>query len=130
MTDYTSTRERFCSLESIRYVCFNFLPLNINFLFPLGLKFPNCGNFPNYILWKCASLRKKKKGEGGENAPRPDWLPHGCEMLADGEYDAIVMGTGLKEAIMSGLLSTLGMKVRVRSEMTASENVCRVCARL
>ena len=32
-------------------------------------------------------------------------------MLADGEYDAIVMGTGLKEAIMSGLLSTLGMKV-------------------
>lgn len=34
-------------------------------------------------------------------------------MLADGEYDAIVMGTGLKEAIMSGLLSTLGMKVRV-----------------
>ena len=47
----------------------------------------------------------------GENAPRPDWLPDGCEMLADGEYDAIVMGTGLKEAIMSGLLSTLGMKV-------------------
>lgn len=43
--------------------------------------------------------------------PRPDWLPEGCEMLADGEYDAIVMGTGLKEAIMSGLLSTLGMKV-------------------
>lgn len=32
-------------------------------------------------------------------------------MLADGEYDAIVMGTGLKEAIMSGLLSTLGKKV-------------------
>ncbi len=35
-------------------------------------------------------------------------------MLADGEYDAIVMGTGLKEAIMSGLLSTLGMKVSYR----------------
>ncbi|CAM9938962.1 unnamed protein product, partial [Choristocarpus tenellus] len=43
--------------------------------------------------------------------PRPEWLPEGCELLADGEYDAIVMGTGLKEAIMSGLLSTLGMKV-------------------
>ncbi|CAM9996937.1 unnamed protein product, partial [Sphacelaria rigidula] len=52
------------------------------------------------------------QSEGGENAPRPEWLPDGCEMLADGEYDAIVMGTGLKEAIMSGLLSTLGMKVR------------------
>jgi len=51
-------------------------------------------------------------GDGGEApAQKPDWLPEGCEMLADGEYDAIVMGTGLKEAIMSGLLSTLGMKV-------------------
>ena len=49
--------------------------------------------------------------DGETPAPRPDWLPDGCEMLADGEYDAIVMGTGLKEAIMSGLLSTLGMKV-------------------
>lgn len=48
---------------------------------------------------------------GEAPAPKPDWLPEGCEMLADGEYDAIVMGTGLKEAIMSGLLSTLGMKV-------------------
>eukprot|EP00752_Nemacystus_decipiens_P006824 g6126.t1 len=54
----------------------------------------------------------EKGGDGGEApAPRPEWLPEGCEMLADGEYDAIVMGTGLKEAIMSGLLSTLGMKV-------------------
>ena len=44
-------------------------------------------------------------GDRGEApAPKPDWLPEGCEMLADGEYDAIVMGTGLKEAIMSGLL--------------------------
>eukprot|EP00904_Undaria_pinnatifida_P004302 jgi/Undpi1/13873/HiC_scaffold_9.g03524.m1 len=49
--------------------------------------------------------------DGETPAPRPDWLPDGCEMLADGEYDAIVMGTGLKEAIMSGLLSTLGMKI-------------------
>lgn len=50
-------------------------------------------------------------GDGEAPVPRPEWLPEGCEMLADGEYDAIVMGTGLKEAIMSGLLSTLGMKV-------------------
>ena len=57
------------------------------------------------------SVFPKKGGEGETPAPRPDWLPDGCEMLADGEYDAIVMGTGLKEAIMSGLLSTLGMKV-------------------
>lgn len=57
------------------------------------------------------SLPLAKVDAGEPTQPRPDWLPEGCEMLADGEYDAIVMGTGLKEAIMSGLLSTLGMKV-------------------
>lgn len=40
-----------------------------------------------------------------------DWLPEGMEPLADGEYDAIIMGTGLKECVMSGLLSVKGMKV-------------------
>ena len=39
------------------------------------------------------------------------WLPEGCTVLADGEYDAIVMGTGLKECVMSGMMSTMGMKV-------------------
>jgi len=29
----------------------------------------------------------------------------------DGQYDAIVLGTGLKECILSGLLSVHGMKV-------------------
>jgi len=33
------------------------------------------------------------------------------EPLADGEYDAIVLGTGLKECVMSGLLSVHGKKV-------------------
>ncbi|KAL3760099.1 hypothetical protein ACHAWU_002170 [Discostella pseudostelligera] len=33
------------------------------------------------------------------------------EALADGEYDAIVMGTGLKECVISGLLSVQGMRV-------------------
>jgi Rab GDP dissociation inhibitor len=33
--------------------------------------------------------------------------------LADGEYDAIVLGTGLKECILSGLLSVNGLKVLV-----------------
>ena len=41
----------------------------------------------------------------------PSWVPSGCGVLADGEYDAIVMGTGLKECVMSGLMSTMGMKV-------------------
>jgi len=31
--------------------------------------------------------------------------------LADGKYDAIIMGTGLKECILSGLLSTKGKRV-------------------
>lgn len=33
--------------------------------------------------------------------------------LADGEYDAIIMGTGLKECVISGLLSVQGMRVLV-----------------
>ena len=37
-----------------------------------------------------------------------DWMPEGCVPLADGEYDAIVMGTGLSECIISGLLSVAG----------------------
>lgn len=40
-----------------------------------------------------------------------DWLPDGMEALADGEYDAIIMGTGLKECVISGLLSVHGKKV-------------------
>jgi hypothetical protein len=39
-------------------------------------------------------------------------MPQDCEVLADGEYDAIVLGTGLKECIMSGLLAVNGKKVR------------------
>ena len=40
-----------------------------------------------------------------------DWLPEGVEPLADGEYDAIVLGTGLKECVISGLLSVKGKKI-------------------
>jgi len=49
--------------------------------------------------------------EVATKGPEFSWLPEGCEPMADGEYDAIVMGTGLKECIMSGLLSTMGKKV-------------------
>mmetsp|Transcript_34082 Transcript_34082/g.81240 ORF Transcript_34082/g.81240 Transcript_34082/m.81240 type:complete len:483 (-) Transcript_34082:277-1725(-) len=40
-------------------------------------------------------------------------LPDGTKLpaLADGEYDAIVLGTGLKECIISGILSVDGKKV-------------------
>jgi hypothetical protein len=31
--------------------------------------------------------------------------------LADGKYDVIILGTGLKECILSGLLSQKGKKV-------------------
>lgn len=56
-----------------------------------------------------ASMDDSKNDE--EKAPAFDWLPRGCKPMADGEYDAIVMGTGLKECIMSGLLSTMGKRV-------------------
>lgn len=38
-------------------------------------------------------------------------MPSGCSALADGEYDAIVLGTGLTECIISGLLSVQGKRV-------------------
>ena len=31
--------------------------------------------------------------------------------LADGKYDAVILGTGLKECIVAGLLATEGKKV-------------------
>lgn len=40
-----------------------------------------------------------------------DWMPSDCVALADGEYDAIIMGTGLTECIISGLLSVSGKRV-------------------
>jgi len=45
--------------------------------------------------------------------PQSVALPDGTEMppLADGEYDVIVLGTGLKECIISGMLSVDGKKV-------------------
>jgi len=47
----------------------------------------------------------------GPPTPTFDWLPEGMEPLADGEYDAIVLGTGLKECVISGLLSVKGKRV-------------------
>jgi len=53
-----------------------------------------------------------KEGKDGEDKKDSfDWMPAGCQPLADGEYDAIILGTGLTECIMSGLLSVKGMRV-------------------
>ena len=46
-----------------------------------------------------------------EASPSFDWVPEGCAPLADGEYDVIVLGTGLTECILSGLMSTQGKRV-------------------
>lgn len=55
---------------------------------------------------------KEDDHEGGGAPPKTfDWMPAGCEPLADGEYDAIIMGTGLTECIVSGLLSVKGLRV-------------------
>ena len=65
-----------------------------------------------------------------------DWLRLGVAM--DQEYDAIVLGTGLKECILSGLLSVAGKKVcslalAVLRVLTLEEagskgpNACRCC---
>ena len=60
-----------------------------------------------------------EKGPDGEEyeapppAPTFSWMPEGCIALADGEYDAIILGTGLTECIISGLLSVMGKRVLV-----------------
>lgn len=51
----------------------------------------------------------------------------------DQEYDAIVLGTGLKECIISGLLSVGGKKVRIvhvacgTAEHTLTTRMVRMC---
>lgn len=63
---------------------------------------------------KTMSEFKDNEDEGkteGKTAKEFSWLPAGCEPLADGEYDAIIMGTGLTECIISGLLSVHGKRV-------------------
>lgn len=50
-----------------------------------------------------------KEGE----TPNFDWMPAGCEPLADGEYDAIILGTGLTNMILSGLLAVAGKRVLI-----------------
>ena len=48
-------------------------------------------------------------GEG--KTPEFSWMPADCIPLADGEYDAIIMGTGLTECTIAGLLSVQGKRV-------------------
>ena len=58
------------------------------------------------------NAKEQEQGEEQEEqGPKFDWLPEGTVPLADGEYDAIVLGTGLVECIMSGLLAVNGKKV-------------------
>ena len=42
----------------------------------------------------------------------------------DGEYDAIVLGTGLKECIISGLLSVQGKKVSILLSVSPVVHIC------
>ena len=50
----------------------------------------------------------------------------------DEKYDVIVLGTGLTECIISGLLSVSGMKVRRGGNLCACNSTslsqCRFCA--
>ena len=52
-----------------------------------------------------------EKGNDGGKLPDFGWMPAGCIPLADGEYDAIIMGTGLTECTIAGLLSVQGKRV-------------------
>eukprot|EP01036_Dinobryon_divergens_P023461 gene23463-31808_t len=51
------------------------------------------------------------ESEGKKAVKEFSWMPAGCSPLADGEYDAIILGTGLTECTISGLLSVSGKRV-------------------
>ena len=59
------------------------------------------------------STSDEKNDDNNETGKTPSfsWLPEGCVPLADGEYDAIIMGTGLTECTIAGLLSVQGKRV-------------------
>ncbi len=50
--------------------------------------------------------------EEGSTAAPVEFKGVTYKSLADGKYDVIICGTGLKECILSGLLSVKGKKVR------------------
>ena len=60
-----------------------------------------------------AEMDEKDDGKDDHEGKTPEfaWMPPGCIPLADGEYDAIIMGTGLTECIIAGLLSVQGKRV-------------------
>ena len=55
----------------------------------------------------------ENEGKQGEAVVRPTWLPADGEVLADGEYDVIILGTGLTNMILSGLLAVSGKRVLI-----------------
>lgn len=66
-------------------------------------------------------------GDGASAAAPVEFNGTTYKALADGKYDYIILGTGLKECILSGLLSIDGKKVRARPRHARAR--LRVCAR-
>ncbi|RYY32231.1 hypothetical protein EON62_05610 [archaeon] len=68
---------------------------------------PRCRLCPRFCVWFVLCIMAE------EAAPPAPVTFKGTtyKPLADGKYDAIIMGTGLKECILSGLLSIKGKKV-------------------
>ena len=57
-------------------------------------------------------MSESAPAEGGPKTPSPVTINDKTYApLADGTYDAIFLGTGLKECILAGLLSVSGKKV-------------------
>ena len=59
---------------------------------------------------RAAALRlEMSEADGAPPAPGPvDFAGRSYRPLADGKYDVIILGTGLKECVLSGLLSVQG----------------------
>ncbi len=98
-------------LHICSYYFNSFLFVTVNRFIPIFLiKQPK---HKSKIMSKEEDNSKHADDEDEPSEPVKDfsWMPAGHVPLADGEYDAIVMGTGLTECIISGLLSVQGKRV-------------------
>ena len=85
----------------------NSIPLLVHLLLPHLLLLP---------LRSRSLARDRRRGHPAESA------------AMDEEYDVIVLGTGLKECILSGLLSVDGLKVSLTTDRSLPTPASRACA--
>ena len=110
----TSRSHRAAWLTSSRSSALSLCQRVATFYFPL--LFAACALLLSAMSSDAAQADGGADGGGGggpEVIPPVTFEGKEYKPLADGKYDAIILGTGLKECVLSGLLSVKGKKVLV-----------------